>query len=301
MIKNRKRAYLALLINSIIWGAALPIVKPSFEYISPTQFLYLRYLIAAPLLLPFLVWFLIKLKLSLKKLVQIVLLEILGTPLALIILYQGLKQTSAIEASLIGATGPLFTIIGGIIFLKEKQEKHEWFGLLFSLIGTLILVFEPLLTGRNHQASFSITGNLMVISYNLLWTSYLLIAKKLYRKIPKIFISSISYLVALIIFTLFLAIKGTVTPLSLLAIPSIAVATIYMAIFGSIIAFTLYIYGQNLIEASEASLFTYLHGIIAVPFSIFLLKESVTWPMILAIILISIGVFIGEYRLRKTQ
>jgi len=299
MSKNRKKAYIALLINTVLWGAALPIVKPSLEHVLPMQFLYFRYLFAAPILFPFLIYFLFKLKPSLKTLAKIISLELLGTPLALTILYQGVKQTSAIEASLIGATGPIFTILGGIIFLKEKEEKHEWIGLIISLIGTLLLIFEPLITGRNHSASFSFTGNLLVIGYNLLWTTYLLLAKKAYKNIPKVFVSSISYLTALISLTLILSISNISTPLNLLQIPSVAIASIYMALFGSVIAFTLYIYAQNLIEASEASLFTYLHGPVAIPFSIILLKESLTWPMILAIIIISIGVFIAEYRYKK--
>jgi drug/metabolite transporter (DMT)-like permease len=301
MEPKRKKAYLALLINTILWGAALPLVKPALSYITPSQFLYFRYLLAAPLMLPFLIFLWLKIKPSLKVLSRIVLLEFFGTPLSLMILYQGLKQTSAIEASLIGATGPLFTTLGGIIFLHEKEENREWLGLIISFAGTLLLVFEPLLTGRNHQAAFSFSGNLMIIGYNILWTTYLLLAKKHYQKIPKLFVSSLSYLVALISFSLLLGITATPTPISLLTIPAVAIASIYMALFGSIVAFTLYIYAQDLIEASEACLFTYLSGVVAIPFSVILLNESVTWPMIIATLIISLGVFLAEYRPQKIR
>ena len=72
-----------------------------------------------------------------------------------------------------------------------------------------------------------------------------------------------------------------------------------MALFGSIIALTFYIKGQDLIEASEASLFIYLTGVFAIPVSFLLLKESVTWPQILAMVIIFLGVFLGESRPRR--
>lgn len=298
-MSNRTKAYLALLGTAIVWGAALPIVKPSLNQITPVQFLYFRYLIAFPLLLPWLIKFLFKFKPKLITLLKISLLEFFGTTVILTILYQGLKLTTALEASLIGATGPVFIVLGGILLLKEREEKTEWQGLLLSFLGTLILVVEPLLTGKNHTAAFSFEGNLLIIAYNLLYAVYILLAKKLYQPIPKIYISSLSYPVALIGFSLLLLSTHTPTPLSLLTIPSVALASGYMAIFGSIIGFTLYIYGQDLIEASEACLFSYLQGIIAIPFAYLMLKESITWPQIIAVLIVSLGVYLAEHRPKR--
>jgi len=289
-MSSRAKAYLALLIVALIWGIALPLVKPSLEFVSPYQFLFFRYLIAAPLLLPVLIGYAFKLKLSLKTYLKIIALEILGTPIALPILYQGLKLTSGLEASLLGATGPIFTILGGIIFLNEREEKREWRGLALSFLGTSLLIFEPLLTGRNHSLSFSLMGNLLILVHNLLNTAYLLLAKKLYQKLPKLFICSLSYPVAMICLWLILIFTNQSTAVSLLSTPAVALASGYMAIFGSIIALTLLLYGQNLIEVSEASLFAYLQGIIAIPAAWIILNEVPTWPMGLAIILIAYGI-----------
>lgn len=289
-MSSRAKAYFALFTVALIWGMALPLVKPSLNFVSPFQFLYFRYLIAAPLLLPVLIGYALKLKLSLKTYLQIIALEILGTPIALPILYQGLKLTSGLEASLLGATGPIFTILGGIIFLNERESKREWRGLLLSFMGTTLLIFEPLLTGKNHSVSFSLMGNLLILGHNLLNTAYLLLAKKLYKQLPKIFICSLSYPVALASLWLVLTFSGQSTSLQLLSIPSVAIASGYMAVLGSIVALTLLLYGQNLIEVSEASLFAYLQGIIAIPAAWIILNEVPTWPMGLAIILITYGI-----------
>ncbi len=289
-MSSRAKAYLALITMAVLWGAALPIVKPSLEFVSPIQFLYLRYLIAAPLLLPVLIFYLFKIKPSVKTLLKIIALEFLGTAINLPLLYYGLKLTSSIEASLIGAAGPVFTVLGGIIFLHEKESRREWRGLALSFLGTLLLVIEPLLTGRNHGIGFSLLGNGLVLTYNLIYVVYVLLAKVHYKKIPKILVSSLSYPVALLSFWLLLTLAGLSSSPSLLAIPQVALAAGYMAIFGSIVAWTLFLYGQNLIEASEASLFTYLQGIVAIPVAWLFLAETPSWPMGLAIVLIVYGI-----------
>lgn len=298
-MSSRLKAYLALFTMAVIWGAALPIVKPSLNFISPFQFLFFRYLIAAPLTLPVFIHYLKKLKLDRKTLLKIFALEFLGTPLLLPILYFGLQRTTSLEASFIGATGPIFTVLGGVIFLKEKEEKYEWVGLMVSFLGTVLLVLEPLLTGNNSTTNFSFTGNLLIISYNILFTIYVLLAKKIYQKIPKIFITSFSYLISIISFYLLLILLKQSPALSLLFIPQVALASGYMAIFGSIIALTLFLYGQNLIEASEASLFTYIQGIVAIPVAWIFLNEKVSPTMILAIIIIALGVYLAEHHPKR--
>ena len=296
---KRTKAYLALLTTTLIWGATFPIVKPSLQYITPFQFLFFRYLIAAPLTLPVLIYYIAKLKPSLKQSLKIIFLEFFGASLALGILYVGLAKTTALEASFIAATSPIITTLGGIIFLKEKEEKREWLGLAISFFGSLLIVFEPILRGQSIFETFSLSGNLIILSYNFIIAGYYLMAKKHYHKLPKIFVTSTSYLISLITFFLVLTITKTPTPLSLLKIPSVALACIYMAIPGSIIALTARIYGQDLIEASEASLFQYLQAVVAIPVAFLILNEVPTLGQILALVIVIIGVFLAEYRPRK--
>ncbi|KKS79175.1 MAG: hypothetical protein UV54_C0040G0011 [Candidatus Beckwithbacteria bacterium GW2011_GWA2_43_10] len=293
-MSSRLKAYLALGTMAVIWGAALPIVKPSLNFISPYQFLYLRYLIATPLLLPVLVYYLLKLRPSLKIIVKIAVLEFFEIVVSLPILYQGLKLTSALEASLIGGAGPVFVVLGGIVFLHEREEKREWQGLALSFLGTVILVVEPFLTGRNNHLGFSFLGNLLILAHNLTYVIYVLTAKVWYRSLPKILISAISYPVAFTGFILILYFSGQSFSPQLLTIPAVALAAGYMAVFGSIVAWTLFLYGQNLIEASEASLFSYLQGIVAVPVAWLFLNETVSPLMILAIIIVALGVYLAE-------
>jgi len=301
MSKKRKLAYLAMIGNVLIWGAALPIVKPSLSHISPFQFLFLRYLIAVPILLPFAIHIINKNKVKLKTIAKISLLEILAVPIPLSFLYFGLSKTTSIEASLLTATTPIFITLGGILFLKEKEEKKEWIGLAIAFIGTILLTISPQLLNNSSTSTISTSGNLLVILHNVTWASYLIIAKKVYKNIPKTLITSVSSTVAMLSFLIITMIISSPINLQSLKIPSVATAVLYMGILGTPIAFTLYLFGQNLIEASEASLFNYLTGPIAIPFGIMLLQESVSILQISAILVIITGVILGEYRSTKSR
>ena len=301
--RNRLLAYLALLANTAIWGLAVPIVKKGFDHgLTPNTFLTSRMIIALFSSLPLLYLFrnnkTFTKTLSLSNLTKIIPLEILGTVITLFLLYQGVLHTTSIQASLISITAPIFIVLGGIIFLKEKQEGHEWFGLFFTLIGTIILVINPLISG-----SFNgfLTGNLLILSQNLTLAVYYLLSKKTYHHLNKLAIVHVSFWVGTIGFTTISLFQG-LSPLnsfiSLLDPNNLwpLIAVLYMAIPGSLLALTLYLYGQDLIEASEASLFAYLQPIFAIPASVILLHESFTFIEVTATIILFLGVYIAEKR-----
>jgi drug/metabolite transporter (DMT)-like permease len=309
MNKNRKLAYLALIINAIIWGAALPIVKPSLSYVTPYQYLFYRYLFAVPFSILPLIYLFRKIKPSLKTILTIVGMELIAVTGALSFLYEGLKRTTSIEATLIANTAPVFIIIGGVLFLKEKEERHELFGLILAIIGMILLTFEPVISGRNNFQSFSLTGNLLVLGQNALWATYLLLAKKYYKKISKLLIGFTSLWIGLISFFLLTLITSPESSFNIfiqtnienISIPSVFLASIYMAILGSIVANTAYVFGNNLIEASEASLFTYLQPLIAIPIATLWLHEPINSIIILALILTTSGVIVAERRKTKLK
>lgn len=297
-----------MLLNTLVWGAAFPIIKPALTHISPFQFLFFRYIWASLLSVPILIYYLPKVwrrhrRQIFKLIFMIICLELLGTTFALSILYEGLARTTSIEAGTIAVTTPLFTTLMGIWWLHEKEEKNEWMGLLVAISGTMMLTFEPVLSGRIVAAEFSLLGNLLVLSHNLLISFYYVLAKKYYATLPKLFVTSISFWVGVTSLLPLVMMKHNLglaevpaMTMNLLNIPSVALASIYMATFGSIIGLTAYIKGQDGMEASEAALFTYLQPLVFIPMGIFFLGESINSIMITAMGIIAIGVVIAERR-----
>lgn len=295
MTKSRTLAYSALLINALIWGSAFPIVKPVFQFLTPLQFLYLRFLTAGLISLPIFLYYYFKIRPKISYILKVLLVEVLGLALPLIVLYEGLSRTSALEASLIGSTGPIFVVLGGIWFLHEHENKREWQGLGLSLLGSLILVVEPMFRGGVDTSS-STTGNLYILGYNILYTVYVLAVKKIYKTKPPLYLGSLTYLLTTLIYGLILFSQNSLPSYELLAMSNVLIPVLYMAIPGGILAFALYLYAQSKIEVSEANLFIYLNGIVAIPAAYFLLGEKPTLVNILAIFIIAYGVMRAELR-----
>ncbi len=300
--KSRWTSYILLLINTITWGAALVIVKPSLEITTPFRYLLYRYVFAIVLSLPILLYYWPKVKNKFQAIKTITLLELVGTTAALALLYLGLAKTSAVEASLLANTTPIFVVLAGIFFLKENQERREWLGLGLAFTGMVFVTLIPLLTG-NGSATMSVEGNLFIIMQNVLTALYLIGAKKYYKKLPKLFVTAISFYVASISF-FFLSLWETSFSFSSLVsaiqydlqFQSVWFAAGYMALFGSIIGLTAYIKGQENIEASEATIFWYLQPLVYIPLSLWMLGEPTHPLQFVGLAIILLGVFTSEYR-----
>lgn len=301
-LSTRSLAYLALLLNTLVWGAALPIVKPALSFITPYQYLFYRYLFAAPLSLPILIYLLYKHRPNLKTLAAICSMELIGVTIALTFLYEGLSRTSSIEAGLIANSTPLFITLGGIFFLKEKEELHELLGLTLAVIGITIITLEPFTSGKIGLDSPSLIGNLLILGHNFFWTAYLLLAKRVYPKTSKVLIGFISLWIGLLSFGFISYLKSGTdvgTVITHLSEPSILTAALYMGVLGSIIAVPAIIIGNNLIEASEASLFSYLQPAVYIPLGVLWLSEPFSPIMAAALLLTATGVMVAETRTKR--
>lgn len=286
--KTRTLAYSILLLNTALWGFSAPIIKYSFQFVPPSLFLFYRYVFAAVLFLPIFLLYRSHTKHHIDH-TKTLILALLGTPLVLLPLFYGLNQTTAIEATILESSSPILTVIMCLLFLKETIKPKEWKGLALAIIGTLIIILEPLITGHNH-IRLSVQGNLLIILSNIIWTAFILLSKRF--KINPIYLSFYSFVVSIPFFYFISTSQNLSFSLNPQALPGI----LYMAIGGSIIAFWAYQEGQRRIEASEAAVFTYLKPAFAIPLSIIWLKEAFSPVAIIATILIIVGVFVSEKR-----
>lgn len=229
-----------------------------------------------------------------------------GSVLGFAILYTGLSRTTSLEASLISTASPIFTVLAGVIYLHEREERHEWIGLLLAFAGTIMITITPILMGKTAFSFMSVTGNLMIVLQNISSAIYYVLAKKHYDNIPKLLVSSVSYLICLIAFACLAAAQlGFNTSVFVSTIthdlqyPSVWFAALYMATIGSIIAGTAYLKGQEAIEASEACLFGYLSPLVYFPLSVLVLHEKFTLYDAIGLAVVLTGVIIAEVRIRR--
>ena len=278
-----------------LWGFAAPIAKEAYKVVSPAQFLFGRYLLASLIFLPVYLIFSPRISFKLSSLKIYLPLALLGTPLCLLPLYLGLQYTSAIEASIHVASGPIFTILAGHFFLKEHISRREKVGVAISILGTLILLFKPLILD-GATMKLSLLGNLLITLSNLIWTSFVIFQKKCHH-IDSSKLLLISSLISIPFFLVFVLFQSPHTPLfSPLLLPGALPEIIYMAVLASLVAFWAHTEAQNHIAASQAAIFSYLQPVFALPLAIFWLGESLSPIAIVSFLLIIIGVYISESR-----
>jgi len=300
MTKDRKKAYFLMLVTILIWGIALVVIKNTLSYVSPINFLFWRLLITSWIFFPFFIYQFNKNPLSFTEVVKLGLWGMLGTSIPLLLLFEGLARTTAIDTALIAVVGPLLVIIGGALLLKEKVEKHEKIGILLALIGTIVTIIQPFL---EHQktAGENILGNALVLASCFIGAAYILFAKNDLKKHSPFMVTSIAFfggLVSLLpIFYYY-----NIDAISMIPVNEAWFGILYMAIFSSVIAYTTRANALKLIEASEVAVFSYLQPLIAIPLSVLLLHEVVTLPFLIGAGLIAIGVCIAEFAKRgKTK
>jgi drug/metabolite transporter (DMT)-like permease len=306
IVNTRTKAYLALLTTSLIWGFAPPIIKYSLGFVSPVEFLTLRFLIVSVLISPLFLFKLIKNPFELKDAALLILTSLCGTSLTLGLLFWGLSKTSAIDSAVIAATCPLMIVGAGAIFLKEIITKQEKLGLFLAFLGTMIAVASPLINGNKLFTSANAWGNFLIFISNISWAAYSILSKKTAKKYPTFNITALSFFVGLITFVplYLLEKKELITCLAgrpanyFLLIPEFPalLGILYMSLLGSIIGYFTYTYGFSLIEASEATLFSYLQPIFAAPLAVLWLGEKVTPVFLIGAVFIALGVFLTEYK-----
>jgi len=288
MTKKRILAYTLLLLTAMLWGFAAPIVKYTLAFIDPIGFLFYRFLLVSLLFsIPFLITFKKK-PVSPIQLTKLGLVGVLGGPITLLLIFFGAEKTTAIDASLIVAMAPILIVLAGSIFLKEKVTRWENLGLLVALAGTAVTIIQPLIEG----AAFArVQFSPLVLTALTFFSGFLILTPIFfYQKLTPFFeeLQPPYMMESGAIFTIF-----DIHPKAIFGI-------LYMSIFSSIIAYTTYNWGLSLIEASEATLFTYLQPIFAAPLAYFWLKETITAPFLIGASLIALGVFLTEYRGKKS-
>ncbi|OGM05695.1 hypothetical protein A2125_00245, partial [Candidatus Woesebacteria bacterium GWB1_43_5] len=180
MSASRLRIYILLLLTAAIWGIAGPVIKYTLGWFSPEIFLSYRFFISAVVAVIIIAFTGLKIPKEPKIIFWTITYCLLTSTIALGILFLGYKETTAIDAGLIGATAPLFIAIAGVIFLKEHLTKREKIGVGIAFLGTLITILEPVL--KNGNGPSGIYGNTLVLLSVIAGTASAVLAKILLRE-----------------------------------------------------------------------------------------------------------------------
>jgi len=300
-MNHRFTAYALLLLVSIIWGVAGPVIKFTLGSFPPIIFLTYRFALASALGAT--LWAIRPPKFQAKAstIPFILLHSILAVPLGLGLLFFGFDKTSSLTGTVISATGPIMVAIAGMILLKEHITKPERTGILLALLGTLIVTVGPMLSG-NGNAIISFEGNLLIIASLAADAIATVIAKVSLRdRVPALALTNISFMIGFLCFLPFLlytySIQEIVTTIASAPL-SAHLGVFYMAFLSGTLAYTLQKLAMKSIEVGEVAMFNYLFPIWAAPLALWWLGEKITLPFVIGACVIATGVVIAEHKRR---
>jgi len=290
------KAHMALLLVTLIFGMHYMIAKAMMPVpFQPLQLLFLRSLGAVILFWIFQRWF-IREKVARKDLLMLALCGLLGFAANQALFYEGLNLTTAVDASIIHVTNPIFVLIFASILIHEKVTFLKVIGIALGAAGALILILYGKMV---NMSTNSFEGNILVMLNMLCYAMYLVLIKPMVAKYHTMTILKwVSFFGFL--FILPFSVKG-IAEMHLQTVPLHAwLGVAYVVVLNTFIAYILINFALKTVEASMASFYTYLQPVIASVMSVSLGAEAITLPKIIAALLIFGGVFLVS-RVKKTS
>jgi drug/metabolite transporter (DMT)-like permease len=290
-----QKAFLALIIANIIWGAAAAIFKLSLENIPPFTLAFWRFFLGAIIILVVLGKKVSLPLTSRRDGLLLFLYGFLGITLNIIFFFWGLKLTFSINSPVIASAQPILTLFFALLFLHEAFKIKKFLGMIFGTIGIIVIVIEPLLL---RGVDGSILGNIYLLIATVAAVGQTIVGKKLVSK----------YNPWAFTFWAFLVGAASFLPLAFyeyIRIPHLYalldwrgyLGIAYGAIFSSALGYGLFAWGLSKISATDTAMFAYVDPVVGTVAGALLLHEPITIPFLVGASLIFGGIFFAEGRI----
>ncbi len=280
--------FFLILLNVIVSGGNSPLIKIALREIPSFTFNFLRFFIAFVFFIPLLLNKKIKIG---KHLNQVLMLSLLLT-LNIVLFNFGIQKTTATAGQMLYSSVPIITGIGSYFFLREKFNRKKLLGITIGFIGTLLIVFLPLIE-RKSIFGGDLIGNTIIFIAAIFTSAYFIFSKKLQKNYSPTDLTFYFILVTVISQLVFTAVEAHTHQGWWLQLSREALfGLIYVGSVGTV---GLYFLFQFIISKSTplvASMSLYLLPVSTFIWSIILLKENLTFGFIIGALLTFIGVWL---------
>ena len=177
--KKSKKGYLVgnlcILIATIFWGVNVSVTKALIpEWMSAYGIIVVR-LVGGCILMWIASFFIKCVKIQKEDWLKLILGGALGLFLFIFLFILSLKYGDPIDISIIMTLPPIFVILIGVIFLKQRPSWIEYLGVVVSFIGAAIVILDG---GKGRHGSDNMLGDILAIASTLCYAFYLVILEK---------------------------------------------------------------------------------------------------------------------------
>jgi len=293
IFSNKLYSSLIAIGCAILWGSAFPVLKVAYREFSIETAVSGRILLAGiRFFLASILLFLFSSKskeglfnLGTKKYLCLFLLGIFQTTLQYYFFYNGLANTTGIKASVLASSGTFFMVLlAHIVYSDDKMSKAKTIGLITGLAGIIIVNW-----GKDFTWIFTVQGEGFLIFTGIVNAIGTIIAKKMAKDINPFRVSAFQMLFGSLLLML-IALLSEEKPL--LQFTALGSGLLIYSAFLSAIAFGLWYALLKYHKAGEITIFKFIIPISgSILSSIFLPEEFFSFSIIVALSLVSVGIF----------
>ena len=295
----RRASALALLVAAnLLWSGNWVIGRAVRDAFDPVALNFWRWLVAALVMAPFgLQEVLQKRALIRRHAAFFALLALSGVAAFQTLVYLGLRTTTAINAVLINAAGPLFMIACSWLLERDKPSLRQVSGMLISFVGVLIIVSRGDIATLMHFEFHR--GDLWIIVAMPLWGLYSVLLKRAPPELRGIgfafAIAALGVAMLMPVYVLDTLASPMRWPIGIIA--TLVICTIlYIAVGASVVAFLAWNRGVALAGANAAGFTLPLLPAFGTVLAIVFLGESFHLFHAVAFVVILAGVVLATYR-----
>lgn len=287
-------ARLALLVACFFWAISFVAVKDVLEVVPPLTVVSFRLIISA---LCFLIWFLFRpfpVRFRDRKWMgKLFVLSLFGTGLHYGLQTVGINYTTATNASIYAATGPIAITVVAAVLLHEKITWRKTAGIGCALIGVLIVMgIENILAFRMRGG---IIGDLLVFLSIFMWALFTVMGKDMIRRMSALELTTVVTAMGAVYMIPAGIVEMSRASLTLASIPLKAwIALGFLGITCSFLATLLYFFALEKTESQKVGVYLYTIPPMTAIFASVYLKETVGINLLVGTIAVLFGVYMTE-------
>ncbi len=283
----RPLAYAAFITVCLVWGTTYLGIRIAVETIPPLALTAIRFVVAGIVMLGIARWRGERIPTDSRTLLNLAVIGFLMVGVGNLAVVWAEQWVPSGMAALLVATAPFWMVIIELMHGSgDRPDFRTALGMLIGFAGVAMLV-TPKGAGGAFDAHF-IIGALVMQLGSIGWQIGSVRSKYYLKNVPLLASASLQMLMGGIIVAIVSIAIGE--PARFRVTPRTFAALAYLTVFGSIIAYSAYVYALAHIRTAQMSLYAYVNPVIAVVVGWLVLREQLTWVSVLAMVVILGGV-----------
>lgn len=252
---NKFRAVVALLVLSILWGYNWVVMKNALVDAGAFQFGALRTFLGAICLLGLII--ILRRPIRPKEIPTLIVLGLLQTSGFTGLIIWALVEGGAGKTAVLTYTMPFWVMVMAWPLLGEKIQGTQWIAALLSVMG-IVFILDPMHLGTDQ---FSMT---LAVLAGVSWALAVMLAKKLHQRAPDLDLLSLTAW-QMLFGSLPIVVAAFMVPAPPINwTPYFIGAVVFNAVLCNALAWLLWLYALQRLEAGVASMVTLLAPVIGV-------------------------------------